>query len=405
MSSAPTAAKHIDFDPFSDEYFTNPFEIYRQLRDHAPVYFSEKYNFWALSRYADVAPSMKDHQRFSSAKGVTLDHFIDPDALIPEGVIIMMDPPQHTRMRSLVNKVFTPRAIAQLEPMVREIITGFAAQVDPRSFDAVEEFSALFPVEVITTMLGVPPGERQQIRHWVDALLEREPNTGYSTPASRQAAVDMWHYYHELVQWKRAHPGDDMISRLTEVEVQRDDGTVTRLSDFEISAFASMLGGAGAETVAKLIGSGVVLFAKHPEQWQLLRNDRSLLPAAFEELLRYEGPSQYNIRWSTVDVEFHGVTIPKDSAVMMINGSATRDERAFEDPDRFDITRKPKGHNLGFGYGIHSCLGAALARLEGRIALDVLCDMIPDYEVDTDGLERVKLPNVFGWKSVPVRAR
>ncbi|MGV0849504.1 cytochrome P450 [Mycolicibacterium phlei] len=399
-----TLAESIEFDPFSDEFFNDPFEKYRQLRDHAPVYRSTKYDFWALSRYEDVAPAMKDHQTYSSARGVTLDHYIDPNALIPRDVIIMMDPPQHTRMRSLVNKVFTPRAIAKLEPMIRDIISGFAARIDPRSFDAVEEFSALFPVEIITTMLGVPPDGRQQIRHWVDGLLEREPGTALSTPASRDAAVAMWGYYHELVQHKRVHPGDDMITRLTEVEVEREDGSVTRLSDFEISAFASLLGGAGAETVAKLIGSAVVLFARHPEQWRLLREDRSLLPSAFEELLRYEGPSQYNIRWSNVDVKLHGVTIPKDSAVMLINGSATRDERAFEDPDRFDITRPPSGHNLGFGYGIHSCLGAALARMEGRIALDILLDLIPEYEVDTAGLERVKMPNVFGWKRVPVRA-
>ncbi|AMO59148.1 cytochrome P450 [Mycolicibacterium phlei] len=399
-----TLAESIEFDPFSDEFFNDPFDKYRLLRDHAPVYRNDKYNFWALSRYEDVAPAMKDHQTYSSAHGVTLDHYIDPNALIPRDVIIMMDPPQHTRMRSLVNKVFTPRAIAKLEGTIRDIITGFAAQVDPKSFDAVEEFSALFPVEIITTMLGVPPEGRQQIRHWVDGLLEREPGTALSTQASRDAAVTMWGYYYELVQHKRLHPGDDMISRLTEVEVEREDGTATRLSDFEISAFASLLGGAGAETVAKLIGSAVVLFAKHPDQWRLLREDRSLLPSAFEELLRYEGPSQYNIRWSNVDVELHGVTIPKDSAVMLINGSATRDERAFEDPDRFDITRPPSGHNLGFGYGIHSCLGAALARMEGRIALDVLLDLIPEYEVDPAGLERVKMPNVFGWKHVPVRA-
>ncbi len=400
-SAVPT---NIEFDPFSDDFFNDPFDTYRLLRDHAPVYRSGRYDFWALSRYADVAPAMKDHKTFSSTKGVTLDHFIDPNALIPRDVIIMMDPPQHTQMRSLVNKVFTPRAIAKLEPTIRDIITGIAERIDLRSFDAVQDFSALFPVEIITTMLGVPAEGRQQIRHWVDGLLEREPGTALSTPASREAAVAMWSYYFELVQHKRTHPQDDMISRLIEVEVERDDGRITRLSDFEIAAFASLLGGAGAETVTKLIGSAAVLFARNPEQWQMLRTDRSLIPSAFEELLRYEGPSQYNIRWSNVEVELHGVTIPRASAVMLINGSATRDERAFDDPDRFDITRKVQGHNLGFGYGIHSCLGAALARLEGRIALDVLLDLLPEYEVEEAGLERVKMPNVFGWKSVPVQA-
>ncbi len=399
-----TSSGRAHFDPFSDEFFNDPFETYRQLRDHAPVYHNTQYDFWALSRYEDVASAMRDHDRFSSAKGVTLDDFIDPDPLTPEGVIIMMDPPQHTRMRSLVNKVFTPRSIAKLEPMIRDVIETAARAIDPASFDVVEDFSALFPVEIITTMLGVPPDGRQQIRHWLDALLLREPGNISVTPAGRDAAVSMWQYYYELVVEKRAHPQDDMITRLTEVEVERENGTVTRLDDIEIAAFASLLGGAGAETVTKLVGSAAVVFARNRDQWQTLEKDRSLIPAAFEELLRYEGPSQYDIRWSNVDVELHGDVIPKHRPVMLLNGSATRDERAFPDPDRFDIHRGHSGHNLGFGYGIHSCLGAALARMEGRIAIDVLLDLIPDYEVEVTGLERVKMPNVFGWGRVPVRA-
>lgn len=399
-----TSDQRVHFDPFSDEFFNDPFETYRQLRDHAPVYHNTQYDFWALSRYEDVASAMRDHDRFSSAKGVTLDDFLDPDPLTPEGVIIMMDPPQHTRMRSLVNKVFTPRSIAKLEPMIRDVIETAARAIDPASFDVVEDFSALFPVEIITTMLGVPPDGRQQIRHWLDALLLREPGNISVTPAGREAAVSMWQYYYELVVEKRAHPQDDMITRLTEVEVERENGTVTRLDDIEIAAFASLLGGAGAETVTKLVGSAAVVFARNRDQWQTLQKDRSLIPAAFEELLRYEGPSQYDIRWSNVDVELHGEVIPKHRPVMLLNGSATRDERAFPDPDRFDIHRGHSGHNLGFGYGIHSCLGAALARMEGRIAIDVLLDLIPDYEVEVTGLERVKMPNVFGWGRVPVRA-
>ena len=232
---------------------------------------------------------MRDHETYSSAKGVTLDHFIDPDAMIPEGVIIMMDPPQHTRMRSLVNKVFTPRAIAKLEPMIRSVIEETAQQLDLTSFDMVEDFSALFPVEIITRMLGVPPDGRQQIRHWLDALLEREPGNVSTTPAGREAAVTMWKYYYDLVVEKRTKPQDDMMSRLVEVEVERDDGTVTCLDDIEIAAFASLLGGAGAETVTKLIASAAVVFARHQDQWQALGRDRSRIPAAFEELLRYEG--------------------------------------------------------------------------------------------------------------------
>ena len=266
-----TSLGSVHFDPFSDEFFNDPFETYRQLRDRAPVYHSAQYDFWALSRYEDVASAMRDHETYSSTKGVTLDHFIDSDAMIPEGVIIMMDPPLHARMRSLVNKVFTPRAIAKLELMIRNVIEETAQKIDVTSFDMVEDFSALFPVEIITTMLGVPPDGRQQIRHWLDALLEREPGNISTTPAGRDAAVTMWRYYYDLVVDKRANPQDDMMSRLIEVEVERDDGSVTRLDDIEISAFASLLGGAGAETVTKLIASAAVVFARHQEQWQSLR--------------------------------------------------------------------------------------------------------------------------------------
>jgi cytochrome P450 len=209
-------------------------------------------------------------------------------------------------------------------------------------------------------------------------------------------------FYYELVCERWARPRDDMISRLTQVDVIRDNG-VAKLTDIEIAAFAMMLGGAGAETVTKLLGNAAVIFAENPDQWRKLREDRSKIPFAFEELLRYEAPSQYQLRYSMRDVRLHGTTIPAGSVVMLINGSATRDERAFLDPDRFDIDRTPSGHNLNFGYGVHSCLGAALARMEGRIALDVMLDLMPDYEVDPAGLRRVAMANVAGWSNVPIQ--
>jgi cytochrome P450 len=212
-------------------------------------------------------------------------------------------------------------------------------------------------------------------------------------------------YYYDLIRQRRAEPQDDMISRLIETEIV-EDGEVRRLDDIEITGFCTMLGGAGAETVTKLVGNAVVVFADNPDQWQKLREDRSKIPAAFEELLRYEGPSQYQIRTTTRDVTMHGTTIPAGDAVMLINGSASRDERFFPDADRFDIDRERKvGYNLNFGYGIHSCLGAALARMEGRMALETLLDLIPRYEIDRSGLQRVHMTNVLGWCNVPVRAK
>lgn len=367
------------------------------------MYHSEKYGFWALSRFDDVAAAIKDCETYSSARGVSLDMFLEePREGMPD-LVIMMDPPDHTRMRKLVNKVFTPRAVMSLEPMIRATITEFADRLDATSFDAVQEFSALFPVEIITTMLGVPKADRQQVRHWLDRSLTRAPGDYRPSEDGNAANIESGLYYYELVQRRRAQPQDDMISRLIEVEVERDDGDVARLTDLEITGFLSLLGGAGAETVTKVVASALVLLSQRPDQWRMLREDRSLIPAAFEEVLRYEGPVGYLIRYSMREIELHGSTIPKNVPVMLVTGAATRDERAFVDPDVFDITRKQGGFNLGFGYGAHSCLGAALARMEGRIALDLLLDRMPAFDVDVAALQRVNMTNVMGYSSVPVR--
>ncbi|PEG42462.1 cytochrome P450 [Mycolicibacterium agri] len=374
------------------------------MRDEAPVYYNEKYDFWALTRYEDVAAAIRDHETFSSAKGVTLDQVKAKDSQ-PVGVkiIISLDPPEHERMRKLVNRVFTPRAVASLESMVQATIDRYVSQLDP-SFDAVADFAALFPVEIITSMLGVPAQDRQQLRLWLDTSLEREPGSMSTTPEGMEAVMKSAAYYYELIQERRKKPQDDMISRLIEAEVV-EDGEARRLDDIEITGFCTMLGGAGAETVTKLVGNAVVVFADNPDQWQKLLDDRSKIPAAFEELLRYEGPSQYQIRTTTRDITLHGTTIPEGDPVLLINGAASRDERFFPDPDRFDIDRERKvGYNLNFGYGIHSCLGAALARMEGRLALNTLLDLIPRYEIDRSGLKRVHMTNVCGWANVPVRA-
>jgi cytochrome P450 len=393
----------VEFDPYSNDFFESPYETYRRMRDEAPVYYSEKYDFYALTRYEDVAPALKDFEAYSSTKGITLDIVKADEIEVPPGYIIMMDPPAHERMRKLVNRVFTPRAATALEPMVRETIDSFVKRLDPASFDAVADFSALFPVEIITTMLGVPAADRQQLRLWLDQGLAREPGSMGPSQEGLDAIMKTFGYYYELIQQRRAKPQDDMITRLIDAEIV-EDGEARRLDDIEIAAFANLLGGAGAETVTKLIGNAVVVFADNPDQWQKLREDRSKIPAAVEELLRFEGPTQYQVRTSTREVTLHGVTIPPGSAVLLINGSATRDERIFPDPDVFNIGRERRfAFNLSFGYGIHSCLGAALARMEGRIALDALLDLIPRYEVDRAGLRRVNMTNVCGWSNVPVR--
>ena len=391
------------FDPFSEDFFNGPYETYRRMREEAPVYFNEQYDFYALSRHEDVAAGYKDFETYSSARGVDLA-MVRSEEPIPYKSIIMMDPPEHRHMRSLVNKVFTPRAIGAMKPMVTEQIERFLPAADTEQFDVVQDFSALFPVEVITQMLGVPAESRQQVRLWLDEFLHRETGEVEMSEAGLEAATQMAIFYYKLVKARRAEPQDDMMSRLIAAEVERENGEKTQLDNVEITQFVTLLGGAGAETVTKLIGSAAVVFARNPDQWQMLLDDRSKIPAAVEELLRYEAPSQYNVRCSREEVHLHGVTIPAGKPVFLLLGSANRDPDALTDPDRFDIDRdRTEAQNLGFGYGIHSCLGAALARLESAIALEKLLDFMPRYEVDWDRCARVNMQNVAGWNNVPVR--
>lgn len=390
------------FDPFSDDFFTDPYETYRRMREEAPVYYSERYDFYALTRHEDVAAGLKDFETYSSSRGIDLQMVQSGEP--PPPLIILMDPPDHRRMRSLVNKVFTPRAIGAQRTMVIEQIERFLSAVDTDRFDVVQDFSALFPVEVITRMLGVPAEYRQQVRLWLDKTLEREYGNIETPEAGIQAGIQTGMMYYNLIQERRAEPQDDMISSLIAVEVERDDGTATKLDDIEIAGFATLLGGAGAETVTKLIGNAVVTFARNPDQWQKLLDNRSKIPAAVEELLRYEAPAQYMVRYSMKEVRLHGTTIPAGKPVMLVAGSANRDGDAFTDADTFDIDRdRSEAQNIGLGYGVHSCLGAALARLESSIALERLLDFMPRFEVLHDGLKRVAMTNVAGWSNVPVQ--
>lgn len=400
-----TSTPPVEFDPLSEEFFNDPTEMYRRLRDEAPVYCSEKYGFYALSRFADVLAAHRDWQGFSSAHGIELFTLAkDPEEIASYRSIIMMDPPEHDRFRALVSRVFTPRAVTALEPMIREVICGYLDPLrDSREFDVVADFSAPFPVEVISRMLGVPEGERQQIRHWLDASLHREPGQIAPSPENEQAVLESAVYFHELTVEKRKNPGDDMLSRLTQVTVDRGDGTETGLDDAEITGFVTLLGGAGAETVTKLVGSAVMLFWQHPDQWQTILDDHDKIPRAVEEILRYLPPSQYQGRFCAEERKLESGTVPAGFPVLLITGAATRDPRAFERADEFDIERQP-GITIGLGHGVHSCLGAALARMESRIAIEELTGRWRQLEVDEAGLRRVQMANVAGYSNVPVRA-
>lgn len=393
------------FDPFSPEFFEDPYEVYRRLRDEAPVYHNEDLGFWAVSRYHDCVDVHRDWRAFTSTHGVTLDQLRSRDFQAVTGSIesmIMMDPPMHDRMRKLVSRAFTPRRVAEWEPLVDGVVRSFLDGLDGRGeLDAVRDLGAPFPVEVICEIVGVPEGDRQQIRHWTDALLEREVGDPFPTPAGIEASIESGAYMQQLVADKRAHPSDDMIGHLVEAEIERDDGTTDRLTDDEIAGFVTLLTAAGSETVTKLVGNGVMLFAEHPGELEKLRRDPARAPAAVEEVLRHRAPSQYQGRFSTEDRELHGVTIPAGSPVLIITGAANRDPRAYSDPDRFDIDRDGPP-SIGFGHGIHYCLGAHLARLESRIALTELYRRWPQLEVDLGAVEWVHMSNVAGPASVPV---
>jgi cytochrome P450 len=394
-----------EFDPFSDDYFDDPSEVYRRLRDEAPVYFNPTYGFYALSRFDDVVVAHRDWHAFSSAHGVDLSMLTkDPDLARTLQLIIMMDPPEHDRMRTLVSRVFTPRAVAALEPMIRDVVGGLLDPlVEREQFDIVSDLAAPFPIEIISRMLGVPEGERQQIRERLDLSLHREPGEMDPTPEGQAAMLELAGYFLDLVAEKRANPVDDMLSRLTQVTVDRGDGVETGLDDHEIAGFATLLGGAGAETVTKLVANAVVVFDQHRDQWARVTADQTLIPQALEELLRLLPPSQYQGRFSHEERTFEGGTIPAGHPVLLLTGAATRDPRAFDRPDEFDIDRPPSVA-IAFGHGVHSCLGAALARMESRVALEEIASRWSRLEVDPAGLRRVNMANVAGYANVPVAA-
>ncbi|OBB17159.1 cytochrome [Mycobacteriaceae bacterium 1482268.1] len=390
------------FNPYSQEYFDDPYEIYRRMRDEAPIYYDEDEDFYALTRHEDVAAALKDHESFSSTRGCHLHMVKSGDGF--QKSIIFMDPPEHRFMRSLLNKAFTPRAIQSQHQTVVDLVEHYLSQVNPDSFDVVQDFSGPFPVEVITRMAGVPEEFRQQVRHWIDKGLEVKPGQLQLSEENMQANIDAGIYYYGLVQEHRQNPQDDMISRLIAAEIPGEDGEMRQLDDIEITGFLALLGGAGAETVTKLVGSAVVEFARNPDQWQMLLDDRSLVPAAVEELLRYVGPVQYNVRYTLKEVVVPSGTIPANKPVFLMKAAANRDPRAYDNAETFDITRdRTQAPHLGLGYGIHSCLGAALARLETKVALEHLLDFMPRYELDFDGLRRVTMQNVAGYLNVPVK--
>jgi cytochrome P450 len=388
------------WDPFDADLDASPHETWRRMRDEAPLYRNDRYDFWALSRYADVEAAHKDVTTFSSAHATVLElmgkEFSQP------GQLIFLDPPDHTRLRGLVSRAFTPRRVHALEDHIRELC---ASMLDPHvgadRFDYVVDFGAQLPSRVISALVGVPEEEREYARKLVDTLFHFEPGVGMLNEISLNAQIELYEYLASLIDQRLAEPRDDMISALAHAEITDESGAPRRLDRDECATFVGLLFNAGTETVARLLGNAAVVLGEHPDQRAHLVADAGVIPNAVEELLRYEAPSPVQGRWTLRETTVHGVTIPEDSKVLLLTGAAGRDERAFADADRFDVSRKID-HHLSFGYGIHFCVGAALARLEGRIALEETLKRFPTWDVVHDEAVRLHTSTVRGWASVPI---
>jgi cytochrome P450 len=386
------------YDPFDVEIDRDVHAVWRRLREEEPAYWNERYGFWALSRFEDVWVGLMDTATFSSTHGVMPESLDEP---IDMPLVIFMDPPEHNWMRRLVNRAFTPRRVAELETVIATLVDELLDPlVGSPSFDYVEQFGALLPPMVIGHMLGVEESDLDTVRRWFDDMLHRD--SGDLTPSAKSVAAmgALGDYAKGMIAERQQRPREDMISVLIESEVE-DTGGRRKLTDLELVSFVLLLVGAGVETVARLLSWAAILLAQHPNERQVLVGDPSVIPNAVEELLRYEAPSPVNGRWTLRPYRAHGIEIPAASKVLLLNGSANRDHREFEDPDRFDVQRKSSRH-VSFGYGTHFCLGAALARMEGRLALAGTLARFPHWEVDMSSVVPVATSTVRGYSSVPI---
>jgi cytochrome P450 len=389
------------WDPFDTDIDRDPYDTWQRMRDDAPLYHNDRYDFFALSRFADVEAAHRDPKTFCSGHGTVLELMSDEG--YPGGQMIFLDPPDHTRLRALVSRAFTPRRVEALEDRIRELSADFLGRLAGRdSFDYVQDFAVYLPSMVISSLLGVPLGDQETLRKQIDQVFHIEPGVGMVNDVSLTAQIEINSYIRSQLEECLAHPRDDMLTDLSVAEITDDAGVTRTLTLAEGADFANLLISAGTETVARLLGWASVILADHPDQRAELAADPSLLPNAVEELLRYEAPSPVQGRWTTRAVELHGQTVPENSKVLLLTGAAGRDERAYPDADRFDIHREFDLH-MSFGYGIHFCLGAALARMEGRIALEETLKRFPEWDVDHEHVVRLHTSTVRGFAQVPIR--
>ena len=399
MTVTDVAHQPVYYDPYDVDIVANPYPVYARLREEAPLYYNERYDFWAVSRYADVERALLDWETFSSRRGDILE-LVQSGYDMPPGVMMFADPPMHTMLRGLMSRVFTPRRVAELEDRIRRYcVRCLDPLVGSDGFDIIAELAAEMPMRVIGMLLGIPEEDQQRVVDHGDATLRTE--RGGKMTEKETGPLATGEVFEDYIGWRAEHPSDDLMTELMNAEFVDETGTRRTLRRDELLMYLTVIATAGSETTTRLIGWAGKVLADHPDQRRELVADPSLLPRAIEEILRYEPPAPHVSRCATRDVEYYGHTVPKGSAVMMLIGAANRDHRRFPpDGDVFDIHRRARGH-LAFGVGAHYCLGAALARLEGRIALEELLARFPAWEIDLDRARMSTTSTVRGWETMP----
>ena len=387
----------IHYDPYDYAVHEDPYPVYAELRAHAPLYRNDEIGFWALSRHADVLAGLKDTEHFSNAHGVSLEPSASHPGARATMSFLAMDPPEHTRMRALVSAGFTPRRSSALEPRIRELARAHLDRIAPRgSCDFIGEFAGKLPMDVISELLGVPEGDRDELRAWADTVVHREEGMRDVPAAGVEAAARLVQYFSALIDERARAPRDDLTGALLAAELDGD-----RLAVEEVLAFLFLMIIAGNETTTKLLGNAMYWLWRNPGERDRVRADPGLIPRWVEETLRYDNSTQALARTVTAETELHGQKLAPGDRLLLLIGAANRDERVFEDADRYDILRNTNA-SLSFGQGAHFCLGAALARLEGRVALEEVWRRFPDYEVLPEGIERVHSINVRGFARLPL---
>jgi cytochrome P450 len=386
------------FDPYDVEINADPYPAYRRLREEAPIYYNERYDFWALSRHDDVHKALLNWQTFSNTRSDILD-IIKAGVELPTGVILFEDPPLHTTHRGLMSRVFTPRRMAALEDQVREFC---ARCLDPLvgsgGFDIVAELGSIMPMRVIGMLLGIPEQDQVAVRNKTDANLRTQPGKPMDVKQEEVANGEMFADY---IEWRSTHPSDDLMTQLLNAEFEDEHGEKRTLTRQEVLTYTAVIAGAGNETTGRLIGWLAKVLAEHPDQRRAVVDDRSLIPNVIDETLRFEPTGHATARYVMNDIDYYGTTVPAGSPMLLLVASANRDQRRYEDPDVYDITRDDVQH-LTFGYGMHFCLGASLARLEGRVALDELLNRFPEWDVDYDNIQLAPTSTVRGWERLPL---